>query len=80
MFLLDDAFADAAQEIDVFNIEVFREKEIDASVFERLAKTEGKCALSIVQIVAKLDKRKLNILAGYGAKFRIAHRLFGKTE
>lgn len=80
MLLLDDAFADAAEEVDVFDVEIFGQEKIDAGFFERLAKAEDEGALALIEVVAELGKGKLNVLAGDGSKFEIAHRLFGQLK
>ena len=80
VFLLDDAFADATEEVDVFDVEIFGQEEIDAGFFEGLAEAEDKRALALVEVIAELGEGKLNILAGDGAKFEIAHRLFGQAK
>jgi hypothetical protein len=80
VLLLDDAFADAAEEVNVFDVEVFSQEEVDAGFFEGLAEAEDECALALVEVVAELGESKLNILAGDGSKFEIAHCLFGQAK
>jgi len=80
VFLLHDVFADAAEQIDVFNVEIFGQKEIDAGIFEGLAKAEDEGALAIVEVVTELGESKLNILSSDSSKFKIAHRLFSQAK
>lgn len=56
------------------------EIEIDSGVGQCFAESHDECELTIVEIVAMLDERAFQIIAGGGAEIRIGHRLLRQTS